>query len=466
MRAHGVYTRAELQTTADAARRDYEQMTAHSELWSDAAIRHQKRVADEAQASADGTMTAWSRTYSALGDVSTILNNIPGKFSEIASVAARTGQAIMDNLADGNIWGAIVAGATGVLQIFTKLFGSAGRDEVKKFAQTFADATDQGGFDNLHAKLLTLGAAGEALWVKLTQGVGRNNPEQAKKVIEEINAALAGQDAWMQRLPGLIEKYGLSWEQAGQQAKQAHLDEIARGLIQDFADLTRAGFDVTTVTEKMSGSINDYVHQAMATGTEIPAAMKPLLQKMIDMGLLTDEAGNKLEDLGGLTFAETLTEGFKSVVEAINQLTKALGGVPTRLDIDTYYHSHGKPPAADPTGADDQEPPQYHTGTAKVLPFPAIVAHNGLLPDEVPAILQTGEAVLNRRAAAALGTPAIGALNRGDRAPGARGGNDARLNELRQELASQRAQSDANFERLITMLPKLVKAAAQQGRAA
>ena len=31
----------------------------------------------------------------------------------------------------------------------------------------------------------------------------------------------AAQDAWMQRLPGLIEKYGLSWEQAGQQAKQA-----------------------------------------------------------------------------------------------------------------------------------------------------------------------------------------------------------------------------------------------------
>jgi hypothetical protein len=466
MRAHGVYTRAELQTTADAARRDYEQMTAHSELWSDAAIRHQKRVADEAQASADGTMTAWSRTYSALGDVSTILNNIPGKFSEIASVAARTGQAIMDNLADGNIWGAIVAGATGVLQIFTKLFGSAGRDEVKKFAQTFADATDQGGFDNLHAKLLTLGAAGEALWVKLTQGVGRNNPEQAKKVIEEINAALAGQDAWMQRLPGLIEKYGLSWEQAGQQAKQAHLDEIARG---SHPGLRRP--DARRLRRHNGHGEDERVDQRLrasgdATGTEIPAAMKPLLQKMIDMGLLTDEAGNKLEDLGGLTFAETLTEGFKSVVEAINQLTKALGGVPTRLDIDTYYHSHGKPPAADPTGADDQEPPQYHTGTAKVLPFPAIVAHNGLLPDEVPAILQTGEAVLNRRAAAALGTPAIGALNRGDRAPGARGGNDARLNELRQELASQRAQSDANFERLITMLPKLVKAAAQQGRAA
>jgi hypothetical protein len=149
---------------------------------------------------------------------------------------------------------------------------------------------------------------------------------EAKAVIDEINAALAGQDAWMQRLPGLIEKYGLSWADAGEKAKQAHLDEIAAGLIQDFADLSKAGFDVTTITEHMTDAVNDYVHQAMLTGTEIPAAMKPLLQKMIDMGALTDVAGNKLADLSGLTFAETLTEGFKSVVDAINQLTKALTG--------------------------------------------------------------------------------------------------------------------------------------------
>lgn len=262
----------------------------------------------------------WERAYGALGDVSAILNNIPGMFAEVASVAARTGQAIMTNLADGNIWGAIVAGATGVLQIFSKIWGSAGRDEVEKFAQSF------GGFDAIHAKLLTLGDAGEQLWIKLTQGVGRNNPEQAKKVIEEINQALAGQDAWMQRLPELIERYGLSWAEAGQKARQAHLDEIAAGLIQDFADLSRAGFDVVTITEHMSGAINDYVHNAMLTGTEIPAAMRPLLQKMVDLGLLTDAAGEKMTDLSGISFAETLTEGFHSVVDAIRELTRALTG--------------------------------------------------------------------------------------------------------------------------------------------
>ena len=63
-------------------------------------------------------------------------------------------------------------------------FGNRGRDAVKDFAASF------GGFDALHARLLEMGAAGEALWIKLTQGVGRNNPEQAAAVIAEVTAAL------------------------------------------------------------------------------------------------------------------------------------------------------------------------------------------------------------------------------------------------------------------------------------
>jgi hypothetical protein len=316
-------------------------------------------------------------------------------------------------------WGAVALAAYKAGKaIYTAM--TDGRKAVTDFAATFANAGLDNGFDNLHARLIALGAAGEALWIKLTQGVGRGDQNAAKKVIEEINAALAAQDGWMSRLPGLIEKYGLSWEQAGQQAKQAHLDEIARGLIQDFADLTKAGFDVTLVTEKMGDAINDYVHMAMRTGTEIPSAMRPLLEKMIEMGSLTDLNGDKITDLedSGITFATTLTEGFRSIVDAIHDLTRALGAVPTRLDIDTYYHQHGAPPPhdespdPDPTGAQT-----HHSGTARVVPFP-IIAHNGLLPDEVPAILQTGEAVLNRRAAAAVGTQAIGALNRGDRPRG------------------------------------------------
>jgi hypothetical protein len=59
-----------------------------------------------------------------------------------------------------------------------------GRDLVTAFAG------EHGGFDTLHEELLKLGADGEKLWINLTQGVGRNNPEQAKKAIQAIEEAL------------------------------------------------------------------------------------------------------------------------------------------------------------------------------------------------------------------------------------------------------------------------------------
>jgi len=75
--------------------------------------------------------------------------------------------------------------------IWNKLFGTAGRDAVKDFAATFTGGFD--GPDGLHEALNALGAEGERLWIKLTQGTGRNNPAQAKATIEEITAALAKQ---------------------------------------------------------------------------------------------------------------------------------------------------------------------------------------------------------------------------------------------------------------------------------
>jgi plasmid stabilization system protein ParE len=59
---------------------------------------------------------------------------------------------------------------------------------VEDFAATFA-----GGFDGpggLHDQLLRLGDEGERLWIKLTQGTGRNDAAQARANIEEVRRAL------------------------------------------------------------------------------------------------------------------------------------------------------------------------------------------------------------------------------------------------------------------------------------
>lgn len=72
-----------------------------------------------------------------------------------------------------------------IIEFFGGLFDrNKGRDSVQAFADSF------GGFDSLQKRLGEMGAEGERLWIKLTQGVGRNNPAQAAAVIAEVTAAL------------------------------------------------------------------------------------------------------------------------------------------------------------------------------------------------------------------------------------------------------------------------------------
>ncbi|MCA1562173.1 MAG: phage tail tape measure protein [Acidobacteria bacterium] len=303
-----------------------------------------------------------------------------------------------------------------VTEFLDGIFGNRGRDLVKDFAANF------GGFDALHDKLLTLGAAGEQLWIRLTQGVGRNNPEQAKAAIDAVNAALGLQDERLSRAKEVLQEYGLTWEDAGEKYRNAQLAQQFDALFEKTQILKMIGVDYTTVLEKQSDQYSKLVQAAIRSGTEIPSAMKPVLADLARLGLLVDDAGKKFTeaDVEGMTFAKTMTQGFDQVTAAIDRLTNALtrgvGGalddlsrrqvrIPVKFDIDDL--------------PDFSAPPRtYHAGTANVLPFP-IIAHNGLLPDEVPAILQTGEAVLNRRAAAALGTRNISDLNAGrlERAP-------------------------------------------------
>ena len=107
-------------------------------------------------------------------------------------------------------------------QIFG-MFQHLGRDAVKTFAG------EQGGFDALHAKILVLGADGERLWIQLTQGVGKNNPQQAKQVIDEITAAWAKHKDAME---SAAKATADSWSTAVQKAKDAvsALDDKIKGL--------------------------------------------------------------------------------------------------------------------------------------------------------------------------------------------------------------------------------------------
>lgn len=98
--------------------------------------------------------------------------------------------------------GGIVSAAQAAISIGKALFGlfdrDKGRDLVEEFAAGF------GGFESLHRELRKLGdAVGEQLWIKLTQGVGRNNAEQARAAIDEVRRALEALGTSAQNFPGI-----------------------------------------------------------------------------------------------------------------------------------------------------------------------------------------------------------------------------------------------------------------------
>jgi hypothetical protein len=223
-------------------------------------------------------------------------------------------------------YGVAVGAAAGAVVGLVRAL-DAGRDSVKDFAKSF------GGFDALHTKLADLGTQGEQFWITLTQGVGSGNPTQAKKVIDEITAALNKQGAQTAALSGIMQEYGFTWEDLGEKARGAKLAELFDTLFEKTQILKGAGIDYSEILRRQSTDYSTLVQAAIRTGSEIPSAMKPVLQDLIEMGTLVDANGVAFTDLGDLTFAKTLTQGFDSVTQAIHELTDALThGVGGALD--------------------------------------------------------------------------------------------------------------------------------------
>jgi TP901 family phage tail tape measure protein len=157
----------------------------------------------------------------------------------------------------------------------------------------------------------------EHLYTQFMANRNTNTPEYLKGLLTEL-------DDKTNQLTAAMDRYGISWESLGEKAKQSQIDEMAKQFITDFQVLTQAGVDVDLVIQKMSGSVNEFIQTAIRTGTEVPIAMQPMLQKMSEMGLLVDSTGAKIE-LSSLNWSVTMTQGFQAVVEAVNHLTRALG---------------------------------------------------------------------------------------------------------------------------------------------
>ena len=107
---------------------------------------------------------------------------------------------------------------------------------------------------------------------------------------------------------------------------QAKLTDEAGRLAAAWDLLAGEGAHTGAAIRGMTDEAQGFVTQALEMGLALPAAMQPMIEKMIEQGRLTDQNGEKLTDISQLEFAAPLTSGFDLLADKIQMLIIALGG--------------------------------------------------------------------------------------------------------------------------------------------
>lgn len=180
----------------------------------------------------------------------------------------------------------------------------------------------QGGLETLNPRVQQLTGS-----LQLVDNIFKaKTVDQYNAALQKLNDAFAFQDQALSTLTATAERYGFTLEELGPALQRSDLDKQAQELYKDFQILSAGGIDHVAILTRMSDSVNAYVKNALSMGVEVPEAMRPMLEDMAKQGLLTDAAGNKIDDLStaGISFALTMSEGFKQLIEGVQKLTDAI----------------------------------------------------------------------------------------------------------------------------------------------
>lgn len=289
---------------------------------------------------------------------------------------------------------------------------------------------------------------------KLMELNGLTDDQKAK-----LQGMLDANKPTFDQLVAIGQKYGMTLQDLGPKFQQAGIEKTAKGIYDDFTTLAESGANVGAVLNHMQKPVQDLIDQSKKFGLAVPDNMQPMIQKMIDAGLLTDDTGGKLKDLSGIKFEETpIDKAMKTFTDQIDRLVNLFShdlpdsitnlsklpvpGIHIPVTYDVGNPDGGSPATAALGGLVTNHGIQYLASGGNVLFGPW--SPRGT--DTVPAMLTPGELVLDRGRASAY-------LN-GARASG--GGQVVDFSEMKKHQAETNARL-ASLERTIsTSLPRAI----------
>lgn len=181
----------------------------------------------------------------------------------------------------------------------------------------------------LHSEFDALSKAASKAGVAISSAFDTFTAKGLSKAIGELKHKLDTHAEAQEKLNDAVQRYGFTIEELGPAWQRQKLDEMAGQLYQDYELLTASGIKSDTVLQKMGASLNDYVHTAVASGQEVPQAMQGMIDRAIELGLITDENGNAYNSAAdaGITYALTMSQALTELVAVVKDLKDALLGV-------------------------------------------------------------------------------------------------------------------------------------------
>jgi hypothetical protein len=259
-----------------------------------------------------GGMTAGNMASTAAGAVAVAGSFVAATKGASKLNATLNGAAIGFSVAGP--WGAAVGAAAGFI---ISLFGPSEVEKARKARAQWVDSA--GGITAIAEEARKAGVSLDAL-------LDAKKVKDVEKAVNDLQAAFAFQQQAMADLDEVTQRYGFTLEELGPTLQKQELDKQAQQLFHDWEVLNAAGIDTVAISNRMSESINAYVQNALAMGSEVPEAMRPMLQHMVEMGLLTDKNGEKITDLegSGISFAMSMSDGFKALITSVEKLSKVI----------------------------------------------------------------------------------------------------------------------------------------------
>ena len=122
------------------------------------------------------------------------------------------------------------------------------------------------------------------------------------------------------------ERYGVEVDLLGERFREAQLAEQAAQVASDWELMSVKGAKANRIARRMAKTVQSLIDDYAAAGIAIPESMRPVIERQIELGLLTNANGEAITDIGELDFAPALVTQFDRLIEAIQALIDRLVG--------------------------------------------------------------------------------------------------------------------------------------------